>query len=199
MRSISAPDRRRRGAGGVREHDLHVLRPDGHRSDHRDRARRDRRRDARREGGRDESSRPASLARPSPAPTVNTSFRCSLSASTWSPGNRRGSRRRSTSAVALTVDQIQRVDMLLDRRERERDRRSPSERAHRSTPAAPSVGPHDHREAGHGSAAQRSQLSAAAVPRRRRRGDSRRAGRRCGRAWAMRSASWAPARRRTTS
>ena len=90
-------------------------------------------------------------------------------------GEQTGFKTAIHSAVALTVDQIQRVDMLLAAGNVSETRRSPGERAH------PRYGkrqrrPHDYREAGHRSAAQRPQLPAAAVPRRRRRGDERRTG-----------------------
>ena len=51
-----APGVGQRVAGDDREPARHVFRPDGHRSDHRDRARLDRRRHVRREGVRDQSA-----------------------------------------------------------------------------------------------------------------------------------------------
>ena len=82
-------------------------------------------------------------------------------------------------------------------------------RAHRERGSARAVGrarqrdrqhrPGHHREAGHRAAPERPELPAAVVPRQRRRRDDRRAGRRCGRAQATRSASTGLGRRPTTT
>ena len=124
-------------AGDDREHDLHVIRPDGHRSDHRDRARRDRRRDVRREGGRDQSADRSHPSDQDRAPTVNTSSPCSLSASTWSPVNRQGSRRADPLGRGAHGRPDPARRHRARRRQRHRDRRSAGERAQRSIPAAP--------------------------------------------------------------
>ncbi len=113
-------------------------------------------------------------------------------------GEKAGFKLAVNSDVALTVDQIQRVDIVLDAGNVTETVERAGERAgarHRQRLGRA----HHHGEAGHRPAAQRPELPAAAVPRRRGRRDDRRAGRHAVRASATRSASWAPARRRTTS
>ena len=91
-------------------------------------------------------------------------------------GEQTGFKTAIHSDVALTVDQIQRVDMLLAAGNVNETVEVQANALALDTGSA-SRRPHDYGEAGHGSAAQRPQLSAVAVPRRRRRGDDRRAGR----------------------
>ena len=91
-------------------------------------------------------------------------------------GEQTGFKTAIHSDLALTVDQIQRIDLVLaagdvtETVDVHRERTGPRYRQRLDRP-------HHHGEAGHRSAAQRSQLPAAAVPRRRRGGDGRRAGR----------------------
>ena len=96
-------------------------------------------------------------------------------ASTASPASRPGFKTAIHTDVALTVDQIQRLDMQLAPGNVTETVEVHVERA-RARYRQRVGGSHDHREAGHRAAAQRPQLPAAAVPRRRRRRDRRRTG-----------------------
>ena len=85
-------------------------------------------------------------------------------------------------------------------RPRERDARPSKSSRTRSCSIRQRLGrPHDYREAGHRAAAQRPQLPAAAVPRRRRGGDRRRTGRDAARRGQRDQHHGRAARRRTTS
>ena len=170
-----APGVNKHVAGDDREPACHVFRPDGHGSNHWSREGLDRGGDGQGQGRRHQSAeradaldddqcrwrlrRAAAPGRLVPRTAEQSGFK--------NRGHlRRGAQRRSGAARRSATG----------RRQRHRDRGSAvcGDRArHRERERRP----HHHREAGHRAAAQRPQLPAAAVPRRRRGRDRRRAGR----------------------